>query len=67
MNKLAEAKELLAALKISNRLGQESLEALQYATKNRSEETIIEASRKLAEWSLARNELKERLANWETN
>lgn len=66
MSKLQDAKDLLEALKTSNRLGQESLAALQFAADNRTEATLTEANRKLAEWQLVRNDLKERLENWET-
>lgn len=67
MSKLDEAKDLLAAFKLSNRLGEEARDALLEAKTNLSVETMQEAHRKLSEWQLVRDELKERLNEWEMN
>jgi hypothetical protein len=67
MTKLEQAQEMLTMFQISNRLGEEAQDALLEARSNLTVETMQEAHRKLSEWQLVRDELKERLNNWEMN
>ena len=67
MTKLEQAQELLVMFQASNRLGQEAQDALLEARSNLTVETMTEAHRKLSEWHLVRDELKERLDNWQMN
>ena len=67
MTKLEQAQEVLTMFQISNKLGEEAQDALLEARSNLTVETMQEAHRKLSEWQLVRDELKERLNNWEMN
>jgi len=67
MTKLEQAQELLTMFQTSNKLGQEAQDALLDARSNLTVETMQEAHRKLSEWHLVRDELKERLNDWEMN
>jgi len=67
MTKLEQAQEMLTMFQISNKLGEEAQDALLEARSNLTVETMQEAHRKLSEWQLVRDELKERLNNWEMN
>jgi hypothetical protein len=64
MTKLEQAQEILTMFKSSNQLGEEARDALLEARSNTTIETLTEAIRKLDEWTLVRNELKERLDTW---
>lgn len=65
MTKLEQAQEMLTMFQISNKLGEEAQDALLEARSNLTVETMQEAHRKLSEWQLVRDELKERLNNWD--
>ena len=65
MTKLEQAQELLVMFQASNKLGEEARDALLDARSNLTMETMQEAHRKLSEWHLVRDELKERLDTWQ--
>lgn len=67
MTKLEQAQQMLTMFQISNKLGEEARDALLEAKANLTVETMQEAHRKLSEWHLVRDELKQKLDDWDLN
>lgn len=67
MRKLDQARSILELSQLSGRLSNEVDEALERAKHELTMENLRESYLKLQEWQLCRNELKERLDEWEKN
>ncbi len=67
MRKLDKAISILELSQLSGRLANEVDEALERAKHDLTMENLRESYLKLQEWQMCRDQLKERLDEWETN
>lgn len=67
MNKLQKFGEIWELHKLTQRLADECVAALNVAKEDLTQETCVEAYLKMQEYHLCRAEYKERLEQWELN